>query len=319
MALLAGMLCILWLAASLDGVPEGRVVSFVLSYVALKLLLSGLYVRASRYAADVRAFAALYAAGNFTGAAIWLSSLLVAVPERYGVWALALFVELLTPILAVRAAYGGAAYIPRVFHPEHIAERYGLFTIIVLGESVLAVAVGTAQTGWEPMAVLAGVLGFVVAACFWWLYFDYVGSSALELSSRTSFYWGYGHLLIYAGIAAAGVGIQLTIEGADYVAEMALAADPPIGEEGGLKVGARAILGGGTALYLAAISFIHWVNRHSLDDRVVFARLGVAAALILLVALGSPLAPTLFAGLVALAMLSLTVFETLYADRFGSA
>jgi low temperature requirement protein LtrA len=318
-ALLAGMLCILWLAASLDGVPEGRVVSFVLSYVALKLLLSGLYVRASRYAADVRAFAALYAAGNFTGAAIWLSSLLVAVPERYGVWALALFVELLTPILAVRAAYGGAAYIPRVFHPEHIAERYGLFTIIVLGESVLAVAVGTAQTGWEPMAVLAGVLGFVVAACFWWLYFDYVGSSALELSSRTSFYWGYGHLLIYAGIAAAGVGIQLTIEGADYVAEMALAADPPIGEEGGLKVGARAILGGGTALYLAAISFIHWVNRHSLDDRVVFARLGVAAALILLVALGSPLAPTLFAGLVALAMLSLTVFETLYADRFGSA
>jgi hypothetical protein len=41
------------------------------------------------------------------------------------------------------------------------------------------------------MAVLAGVLGFVVA-CFWWLYFDYVGSSALELSSRTSFYWGYG-------------------------------------------------------------------------------------------------------------------------------
>ena len=72
-------------------------------------------------------------------------------------------------------------------------------------------------------------MGFVIAACLWWLYFDYVGSSALELSSCTSFYWGYGHLLIYAGIAAVGVGIQLAIEGADYVAEMTLAAGPPPG------------------------------------------------------------------------------------------
>jgi low temperature requirement protein LtrA len=102
---------------------------------------------------------------------------------------LALFVELLTPILAVRTAYGGVPYMPRVFQPEHIAEHNGLFTIIVLGESVLAVAVGgTAGTGWEPAAVLAGVLSFMIAACLWWLSFDYVGSSALELSSIGSFY-----------------------------------------------------------------------------------------------------------------------------------
>jgi O-antigen ligase len=75
------------------------------------------------------------------------------------------------------------------------------------------------------------------------------------------------------------------------------------------------VLGGGAALYLAAISFIHWVNRDSLDDRVVFARLLTAAALILLLMSGSALAPTLFVGLVALAMLGLTTFETLYADR----
>jgi O-antigen ligase len=75
------------------------------------------------------------------------------------------------------------------------------------------------------------------------------------------------------------------------------------------------VLGGGAALYLAAISFIHWVNRDSLDDRVVFARLLTAAALILLLMSGSALAPTLFVGLVALAMLGLTTFETLYAGR----
>ena len=122
--------------------------------------------------------------------------------------------------------------------------------------------------------------------------------------------------MIYAGIAALGVGIQLAIEGTAYDAtEVALAAGPPIDEAGGLKIGVRVVLGGGAALYLVAISFIHWVNRRSLDDRVVLARLGTAALSICLVALGSTLTPTMFSGLLALAMLSLTAFEVLYADR----
>jgi low temperature requirement protein LtrA len=69
---------------------------------------------------------------------IWLSSLLLPVPGRYGIWALVLLVEVITPMLAVSSAYREASYRPRVFHPEHIPERYGLFTLIVLGESVLA-------------------------------------------------------------------------------------------------------------------------------------------------------------------------------------
>jgi uncharacterized membrane protein len=76
----------------------------------------------------------------------------------------------------------------------------------------------------------------------------------------------------------------------------------------------RAVLGG-AALYLVAISFIHWVNRRSLDDRVVLARLGTAAFLICLVALGTSVEPNIFTGLLALAMLSLTAFEVLYAGR----
>ena len=73
-----------------------------------------------------------------------------------------------------------------------------------------------------------------------------------------------------------------------------MAVSPSVGEEGGLKSRARLVLGGGAALYLAAISFIHWVNRDSLDDRVVFARLLTAAGLILLLMSGSALAPALF-------------------------
>jgi hypothetical protein len=84
--------------------------------------------------------------------------------------------------------------------------------------------------------------------------------------------------------------------------------------------GASAILGGGgAAVYLLAISFIHWVNRHSLDDRVVFARFGVAAALICLAVLGSSLAPLAFTATLSLLLLALTTFETLYAHMSEDA
>jgi len=299
--LLGAMLCILWLAASIHGLYKGETTSFVLAYVAMKLLLVELYARAWRDATNVRLFAGVYAVGNAAGAAIWLSSLLVPVPGRYGIWALALLVELATPMLAVRASFRDAEYAPRVFHPEHIPERYGLFTLIVLGESVLAVAAGTAGTGWYPAAVATGVFGFVIAACIWWLYFDYVGSTGLRISPRASFYWGYGHLPIYAGIAASGVGILLAIEGA---AEATVHGN----------LGARAVLGGGLAVFLLAVSFIHWVNRGSLDDRALFARLATAGLLILLLALGSFISPLAFAALTALALLALTAFETLSAE-----
>jgi low temperature requirement protein LtrA len=132
--LLAAMLCILWLAASVYGLYKGETTSFVLAYVAMNLLLVGLYVRAWRDASNVRLFAGMYALGNAVGATIWLTSLLVPVPGRYGIWALALIVEFVTPMLAVGVVYRGTSYAPRVFHPEHIPERYGLFTLIVLGE-----------------------------------------------------------------------------------------------------------------------------------------------------------------------------------------
>ena len=126
--------------------------------------------------------------------------------------------------------------------------------------------------------------------------------------------WSYAHLLVYSGIAAFGVGTQLAIEGAARTTTW-LAAAAPVGEGRGWSPGARTILAGGVAVYLVAISFIHWVNQNSLRDRTFVARLGTAAILAGLVVLGSNLAPLAFTGLLALAMLSLATFETLRASR----
>ncbi len=313
LTLLAAMLAMLGLAASVGevGVEPDASVSFVLAYSTMRLLITGLFLRARRHVpADLRPFATLYAIGNALGAAIWLSSLLVPEPIRYAVWAVGLFVELLGPILAVRTMSN-----PRMsFHPRHIAERYGLFTIIVLGESVLAVVVGTADTDWQPSAVLAAVFGFAVAACIWWQYFDHVGSSGIELGPRPAFFWGYGHFAVYAGIAAFGVGAQLAIEAA-ATAEVALAAAAPAGGDYGL--GARLVLTGGVGFYLAGVAFVDRVNEGAAGDRAVLTRLGIAALLVVLAALAAPLSPAAFVGLVAFVMVALTVLESLRGQSEG--
>jgi low temperature requirement protein LtrA len=310
--LLVAMLSILGLAASVGriGVEPAAAVSFVLAYALMRLLVAGLYLRARRHVSTaLHPFVAYYAAGNILGAAIWLSSLLVPAPLRYVVWAIGLSVELLGPILAVMTLDN-----PRVtFHPRHIPERYGLFTLIVLGESVLAVASGTAGTNWALAAVLTAVVGFVAAACIWWLYFDHVGSSGIELGPRPAFYWGYGHFAVYAGIAAFGVGVQLAIEAS--VSALALAAGaPPSGDYG---VGERAVLAGGVGLFLAAIAFVDRVNEGTTNDRVLFARLGAVALLVPVTALGSVLSPLAFTATVSLVLIALTTFETLSADPQG--
>jgi low temperature requirement protein LtrA len=311
--LLAAMLSMLGLAASVGevGVEPGAAVSFVLAYALMRVLMTGLYVRAWRHVpVSLRPFVVLYATGNALGAAVWLSSLLVPGPGRYAVWAVGLFVELLGPILAVRTLSN-----PRVsFHPRHIPERYGLFTIIVLGESVLAVAVGTADTNWEPSAVLTAAFGFVVAACIWWLYFDHVGSSGIELGPRPAFYWGYGHFAVYAGIAAFGVGTQLAIEAAAE-ADVALAATTPAG---GYDLGARLVLAGGVALYLAGIAFVDRVNEGVAGNRAILVRLATAALLAVLAILCASLPPPAFVALVTLAVLALTVLETVREDPSSS-
>ena len=310
--LFVAMLSILGLAASVGriGVDPSAVVGFVLAYSLMRLLVAGLFMRGgSNVPADLRPFVAYYAAGNMIGATIWLSSLLVPAPFRYAVWAIGLAVELLGPILAVMTLDN-----PRItFHPRHIAERYGLFTLIVLGESVLAVASGTAGTDWALAAMLTAVAGFVAAACIWWLYFDHVRSSGIELGPRPAFYWGYGHYAVYAGIAAFGVGVLLAIEAA--APQYALAAGAPASE--GYGLGARTVLAGGVVLFLLGIAFVGRINEGTQNDRVLIARLSAVALLIPITALGFLLSPLTFTVTVCLVLLALASYETLGEDVAG--
>jgi low temperature requirement protein LtrA len=295
LGMLGAMLLVIALAAGVTLVEDGSTAEFAVAYGLLQALLAGLFLRARRHATSARTFASRYALGDAVGAFVWFASLAVEEPWRYVVWALGMLVLMATPPWAV-SGYEGKA-----FNADHIAERYGLFSLIVLGESVVAVAASLAGAGFDASAAATAALGFGIAACIWWTYFGSVRWASLTRQSLLrSFTWGYGHLFVFAGIAATSVGVHLA-------ADAALAGHH-------LTFAERAIFAGGPAAYLAAITAVHLVTVLRWD-RVVAARAVTAAAMGLLATAGGSLGPLGFSASLLAVMVALTVWETALGHR----
>jgi len=101
------------------------------------------------------------------------------------------------------------------WHPHHITERYGLFTLIVLGESLLASANAIIEAKNEldsfvPLIAIS-VLTLVVTASLWWIYFWPPHHRAITTLGRTLRY-GYSHYLVFAAAAAFSAGIEVELD-----------------------------------------------------------------------------------------------------------
>jgi low temperature requirement protein LtrA len=303
--MLAAMLFSIALAVNVHGALDGGSAGFAAAYVALRVLLVGLYAWAWRYVEETSSLVSWHIAGFSAGALIWVLSLLVTEPARYWMWALGLLVEIATPILAQFVVLEEAPV-----QISHLPERFGLFTIIVLGESIVVTGLGVADTEWAVSSVLVAALGFAVVGCLWWLYFDHVLDELAVERAYTGgvrelligFAWAYGHLAIYIGLATIAVGIELAIGGA---------MDP------GLGSATRAALCGGVALYLLAVSVLHPLSPQSFPKQALSARLGVAALALALAVVGSALSPLVLVGLLALALAGLTAFEVAWVRQPG--
>ena len=286
-AQMAGVIAV---AATVHDAFDGDPVPLALAYVAMRTPLVVQWARAARADAAHRGFASAYALGTVAaqvlvllGAALHLAD--GTRPASYALFAAAALVELATPTVAVPRSPGP------VFHPGHVAERYGLFTIIVLGESVLAATIGLDEAGGlvDARAGTVVVAGLLVTFALWWLYFAALGTDALTRNRSAAFGWGYGHYLLFAAVAAVGAALQAQLEG---VADAAYAS--------GVTAGGAALL----AALAAVLATLAWLGRtagNPVRTYVVGAVLSGAAAVLALPALlggeGSVLTTVLAAGL----------------------
>jgi low temperature requirement protein LtrA len=238
---LAGMAAVIGMAASAAEATADRFAVFVGCQLLLRLVLLLQYRRAHRHVRAARPIARLYMLGTGVGALLWTVSLLVPRPAGFALWAAAVLVEALVPLLATRHS----ADVP--LHVEHLPERFALFVILVLGESVAGVAHGLYDARWAAPALPVAVLSFVIAAALWWSYFDLAGARAKRLlnevggerSDRKHDVYVFGQLPLTLALATVGAGIELAVVQSG---------------EGEVPVGTRLLLAGGVALYLVSMT-----------------------------------------------------------------
>ena len=264
----AQMFAIAHLAISVTGAFGETSAAFALAYFAIRVILVAFYLRAWHVIADARPLIRRYALGFSLAALFWLVSTLVPPPYRFALWGIGLALEFYVTLSP------GSRRLQHVLPPDlpHFAERYGLFTIIVLGESFIKVVGGLAGVGIGLDALVLSGLGFTVAACLWWLYFDHTHAAVVRSTPAARYVWIYGHLPLTIGITGIGVGLKkLTLL--------------PLGEPASDTV--RWLFAGAVVLCLTAFALLDTVKEAGRPGRIATAQVArlIAAAVVLAVAI----------------------------------
>lgn len=118
--------------------------------------------------------------------------------------------ELVLPVLT----QGPAGSTP--WHPHHVAERYGLFAIITLGEGVVGTVASSGDllgggdgTHWTWNAIAVVIAGVGLTFGMWWMYFMTPFGDILARRRGRGYLFGYGHIPLFIGIAGAGAGLHV--------------------------------------------------------------------------------------------------------------
>ncbi len=196
------------LAAGVPAIFEEDFTLGITGYAIMRIGLVLMWLRVSVGHPERRQTAMRYAYGLMAVQAVWIAALL-ATDGHLPLW---LFIVVVALDFGVPFYAELAGTTP--WHPHHIAERYGLFFIIVLGETILSVtlalrvAFDEAHPPMELWVVVAG--GVLVTFSAWWLYFSRDNAKILT-GNDVGYVWGFGHYVIFASVAAIGAGLSARI------------------------------------------------------------------------------------------------------------
>jgi low temperature requirement protein LtrA len=209
----AQMVTIALMAASIAGDETQSFVGFALAFVGARAILIVMYLRARRHVPETRDLVTGYVQGMSVAVAVWLISVFVPEPFRYILWAIGLLIDFYN-VYRVRRIQ---AKVP--LDVAHLPERFGLFTILVLGESIAAVVAGLRHEGWVTGPVVTAVLAVAVAAGLWWVYFDNLDGTVVrrradQKKAWKPTVWIYGHLPLATGLMATAIGLEGAVIGA---------------------------------------------------------------------------------------------------------
>lgn len=209
------------------GVPDlftdGQSVIVVIGYAIMRVAMMALWVRAAAGHPDRRVTALTYAVGIGVAQVFWIARLAVGDP----LWLVPTFLfcvalELSVPIIAERQGR-------TPFHPHHIAERFSLLTLIVLGEVILAVVqavqgamkspggIGDSGVSGELLTLVIG--GLLIVFSLWWIYFKR-DKADIVAGGRGVWLFSYGHYVVFASVAALGASLAAAVDVVQHTAHV---------------------------------------------------------------------------------------------------
>ena len=274
----------------------------VIGYVVMRLAMVAQWLRVAHAVPEVRTAALRSAIGLTVVQLLWIVWLAVPDAAFVPTFVVLALAELLLPVWAESAARSS-------WHPGHIAERYGLFTIIVLGESVLAATVGVQQAldGDSSIGDLGPVVvgGLFIVFAMWWAYFDLPVDRVLgrarerfdEHPSR-AFVWSYLHYFVFGGAAATGAGLSVAVDQATGHSELT-------DFQAGLAITVP------VSAYLVAVWVLYFADKYPRALR----NYGVPVAVVLILASSATSEPVLATGVIMAVLVAVEIAAHSRAER----
>jgi low temperature requirement protein LtrA len=184
----------------------------VAGYVIMRVASVAIWLRAAANDPAHRRTCLAYATNIGIAQVLWVGLVVVGPPigvAATAAVALGLF-EMAGPVFA-ELRYGTTPW-----HAHHIAERYGLLTIITLGEvvlgTILAISAVVQSESWSLEAALIALGGTSLVFCLWWVYFMAPSGAALNRHRERGFVWGYVHILLFGSIVGVGTGLHVAAQ-----------------------------------------------------------------------------------------------------------
>jgi low temperature requirement protein LtrA len=271
---------------------------FAVTYAVVRLLHLALYAHASHRGNASWTAIAGFATTVLIGMALLIVGSLFTGPPRTALWIAAVAIDYAGPAWLTRERLRGLQDVA----VAHFAERYSLFIIICLGESVITIGAGASRERLDTTEVAAVALALLATFGLWWTYFDRFAAIAEArlrehddpvLAAADSY--SYLHLLVVAGIIIFAAGVKFVVRDATAP----------------LPAAPRLLLCGGAALY--AVGLVAFGLR--MVRTVGWEKLALAAATMVLFAVSAGLDAWVVVGALAALLVVLCAAETIWARR----
>ncbi len=206
----AGVIMAIQIPTALEEGANVFAIGFIISQIALILL----YTRAFFDKSTPKSITLFYLSCFSIAITCWIISLFFPPLIKFSLWALGMSIYLIMPWIG-RKRILSKAPLDTVYVPE----RFGAFTIIILGQTIAAVVFGLESASWHPTAIITSMMAFILATLIWGQYYRFIRRADYKCTFGSGQPYIYAHIPLIIGLIIIGVCAKEFIIGSTHIEE----------------------------------------------------------------------------------------------------